>query len=167
MCKILSCINPTVNLDQSCSLTGKKHKHVNTVTTCMLSAFCHCSASLSILVAFWSAHVSLCQNKRIFQPSNQPQEPEPQDEQRDLYHRHWAVAAETGSQTVSHSLPPSQCDSDITQTNIWACWAPRCRQSRHHFMGCCSLMHLPLYVTTVTHFQLAVKLQWWICQSSI
>lgn len=123
MCKILSCISPTVNPDQSCRLPWNKHKHVNTVTTCMLSAFCHCSASLSIPVAFWRAHVSLCQNKRIFQPSHQPQEPEPRVEQRNLHHRRWAVAAEAGSQTASHSLPPSQRDSDVTQTNIWARWA--------------------------------------------
>lgn len=76
----------------------------------MLSSFCHCLASLSIPVAFWSAHVSPCQNKRILQPSHQPQEPEPRDEQRDLYHRRWAVAGETRSQTASHSSSPAQRD---------------------------------------------------------
>lgn len=125
----------------------------------MLSAFCHC-----IPLAFWSAHVSLCQNKCIFEPSNQPPEPEPRDEQQDLYQRRWAVAGDTRSQTVSRSLPSSQRDIDSTETNIWACWAPKRWQFRHHSMGCCSSMHLPLYVATVG--QLAVTLQWQICQGS-
>lgn len=62
----------------------------------------------------------------------------------------WAVAGETRRQTVSRSLPPSQRDIDSTETNIWACWAPRCRHFRHHFMGWCSLMHLRLFAAAVS-----------------